>query len=100
MLLEGLLKNGLYERDIAPPSASSPDPGCFSKSKSSTFVSTVASHLPSDSSVSHCLSAITSNTCNSDVWHARLGHPSSHVLAQVLSTLPKPVKSIKKFTIL
>uniref|UniRef100_A0A803PPY9 GAG-pre-integrase domain-containing protein n=1 Tax=Cannabis sativa TaxID=3483 RepID=A0A803PPY9_CANSA len=79
-LLQGALKEGLYQ--ISSPSSKTTPPSHLSKLKHTSFSGLVAA-----SSVNVTQpSAEKSLNSKIDVWHRRLGHPSSKVLSHVLES--------------
>ncbi|KAF7833293.1 Retrovirus-related Pol polyprotein from transposon TNT 1-94 [Senna tora] len=77
VLLRGTIKgDGLYSFDSFPVSSGS---GCQSSRPSANLASSSTSVLSLNKPV--CLHVVISNV---QLWHARLGHPHSHVVSQTL----------------
>ena len=83
-LLEGVLKDGLYQLDLAKAlsriKASSPSlhsPLFLSQCNKTSFSNSI--ELSVSQSVESCN--------NANVWHMRLGHPNAIVLSQILKSI-------------
>ena len=100
-LLEGALKQGLYQLNLSKVPTNSP--------KALSLVSCFVHHCNAVNNVSdsNLVSNVHSNTnqsssaCNVsdlDIWHMRLGHPSVNTLKQVLALVTDNSNSIKQLS--
>ncbi|XP_062119971.1 uncharacterized protein LOC133834389 [Humulus lupulus] len=80
VILEGRLRDGLYQLDVPTTKASEGRLAEENKDKlDSTFSPFVAISTSDVNHVSDCISV-------RDLWHRRLGHPSLRILNQVLNS--------------
>uniref|UniRef100_A0A803P2C0 Integrase catalytic domain-containing protein n=1 Tax=Cannabis sativa TaxID=3483 RepID=A0A803P2C0_CANSA len=88
VVLQGRLKDGLYQLEGSTIRSNSHDPSAANTPNLAheSFLSSVSyfSNLVESSSKS-VFSVNQSHVNQKDIWHRRLGHPSSKVLSQVLS---------------
>ena len=84
VLLWGRLKDGIYLLIEPQPTAASQNRKTPRPFASNSNMS-ISSYHPNNSCNSVCCSMIVSND-ETNVWHRRLGHPSTKILSQVLKT--------------
>ncbi|KAL5748355.1 hypothetical protein ACOSP7_025385 [Xanthoceras sorbifolium] len=101
MLLQGTLKDGLYQLHLSG-GLSSPSVSCFNSAnkQSASFVSNhqfadcntalsrvdfpLYDHIPLSCNVANNKTPCSYNSQTASIWHSKLGHPSSQTLQQVL----------------
>ena len=90
VLLLGRLKDGLYLLTEPQPTAASQNRKTPRPFTSNSNMS-ISSYHPNNSCNSVCCSRIVSDD-DPNVWHRRLGHPSTRILIQVIKTCSSSIQ--------